>query len=79
MATTKIDLGAMVNNAANTFFSYLNKRIGGGGNPLNDQNTQSSLKVGNVGGIFGINLNWGTIAVIGVGIVGIVLLVKKLH
>lgn len=75
----KIDLGNIVNNSVNTLFSYLNKRIGGGGNPLNDQNSQSSLKVGNVGGIFGINLNWGTIAILGAGIVGVVLLVKKVR
>ena len=74
---TKIDLGAIINQGINTAFSYLNKRIGGNANPLNNQNTESSLKVGNVGGIFGINLNWGTIAIIGGGIVAIVLVARK--
>ena len=78
MATTKIDLGSMINQGVNTLFSYLNKRIGGAANPLYDQNTQSSVKIGNVGGLFGINLNWGTLALIGAGIVGAVLIVKKI-
>lgn len=78
MAATKIDLGAMINQGVNTLFSYLNNRIGGGANPLRDQNTESSLKIGNVGGIFGINLNWGTLALIGGGIVATVLIVKSI-
>lgn len=76
---TKIDLGSVVNQAINTVFSYLNSRIGGKANPLNSQNTDSSLKIGNVGGIFGINLNWMTLGIIGAGIVGVVLLVKKVR
>jgi hypothetical protein len=79
MATTKIDLGAVVNQAINTAFSYLNSRIGGKANPLNSQGTDSSLKIGNVGGIFGININWMTLGIIGAGIVGVVLLVKKVR
>ena len=74
---TKIDLGAVANNAINTLFGYLNKRIGGGNSPLNNQNDQSAVKIGNVGGIFGINLNWTTLALIGAGIFGIFFIVKK--
>jgi len=76
MATTKIDLGAMVNQGANTLFGWLNKSIGSGGSPLVQPNS-NQVKVGNVGGIFGINLNWTTIAIIGAGLVGVVILVKK--
>lgn len=78
MATTKIDLGNIINQGVNTIFAFLNKRIGGAANPLYDQNTTSSVKIGNVGGLFGINLNWGTLALIGAGIVGAVLIVKKI-
>lgn len=76
---TKIDLGGMINQGVNTFFSYLNSRIGGNANPLQNPNTTPSVKIGNVGGIFGINLNWGTLALIGGGIVATVLIVKKVR
>lgn len=74
----KIDVGNMVNQGVNTLFNWLNKTIGGGNSPLNNQNEQSSVKIGNVGGLLGINLNWGTLALIGAGIVGVVLIAKKL-
>ena len=71
----KIDLGAIVNQFATVGANALNRLIGSGGSPLN--NNDSKVQVGNVGGIFGINLNWSTIAIIGVGIVSLVLVVKK--
>jgi hypothetical protein len=79
MAGTKVDLGAVANQGINTAFNWLNKLIGSGGSPLNKTvPSAGQVKVGNVGGIFGINLNWTTIALIGVGLIGVVFLVKKL-
>jgi len=78
MAGTKVDLGAVANQGINTAFAWLNKLIGSGGSPLNKTVPATGVKVGNVGGIFGINLNWTTIALIGVGLIGVVFLVKKL-
>jgi hypothetical protein len=76
---TKVDLGAMINNGFNTGLSILSKLVGSGGSPLNNPVTTSGqVKVGNVGGIFGINLNITTIALIAAGILGVVLIVKKL-
>jgi len=77
MATTKIDLGAVANQGINTAFAWLNKLIGSGGNPVNTTPAAGQVKVGNVGGVFGINLSWGTIAIIAAGLVGVVFLVKK--
>jgi hypothetical protein len=76
MAGTKIDIGKMVTDLFNTGVNYLNNRIGSGASPLN-QTTPGQVKVGNVGGIFGINLNTTTLLLIGGGLVAVVLLVKK--
>jgi hypothetical protein len=78
MAGTKVDLGAVANQGINTAFAWLNKLIGSGGSPINNTPAAGQVKVGNVGGLFGINLNWTTIALIGVGLVGVVFLVKKI-
>ena len=76
--STKIDLGAVINQGIQTGFAWLNKTIGSGASPLaNPSYGGSNVKVGNVGGLFGINLSWGTIAIIGVGLIGVVFLVKK--
>jgi len=75
---TKIDLGAVANQGINTAFAWLNKLIGGGGSPINTAPAAGQVKVGNVGGIFGINLSWSTIAIIAAGLVGVVFLVKKM-
>jgi len=76
---TKIDIGAMINQGVNTGLAYLNKLIGSGGSPLNKPVTTSGqVKIGNVGGIFGINLNWTTLALIGAGLIGVVFLFKKI-
>jgi hypothetical protein len=72
----KIDLGTMINNLFNVGTNYLNKLVGSGGSPLNTK-VPGELKVGNVGGIFGINLNIKTVAFIGLGIIGMVLIVPK--
>jgi len=76
---TKIDIGAMINQGFNTGLAYLNKLIGSGGSPLNKPvATTGQVKIGNVGGIFGINLNWTTLALIGAGLIGVVFLFKKI-
>jgi len=77
MAGTKVDLGAIANQGINTLFGWLNKTIGSGGSPL-VKPEGSGVKVGNVGGIFGINLSVTTIALIAAGLVGVVILVKKI-
>ena len=74
----KIDIGGIINQYATVGVNWLNKLIGSGGSPLNKPAPGSQVSVGNVGGIFGINLNWTTIALIGVGILGVVLIVKKI-
>lgn len=74
----KMDWNKVIDQGINTAFAYLNKTLGVGASPLNTPTASpSQVKVGNVGGIFGINLSWGTIAVIGVGLIGVVFLVKK--
>lgn len=78
MSGSKVDLGNMVNQGFNVLVGWLNKTIGSGNSPLNDPSLQGGhVKVGNVGGLFGINLNWMTIAAIGAGLIGVVILVKK--
>lgn len=75
----KIDLGKMINDAWQLGTFYANKMIGSAGSPLNKPvATAGQLKVGNVGGIFGINLNVTTLALIGVGIIGVIFVAKKL-
>ena len=74
----KIDVGGIINQFATVGANALNKLIGSGGNPLNTYERNSSqIKVGNVGGIFGINLNLTTILLIVAGVVGFVLVIKK--
>lgn len=74
----KVDLNKMISDAWNLGLSLAHKAIGSGGSPLGKPGVGSQVKVGNVGGVFGINLNWTTIALIGVGLVGVVFLVKKI-
>lgn len=75
--STKIDIGAIINQGIQTGFAWLNKTIGVGASPLNQTTTAGQVKVGNVGGLLGINLSWGAIAIIGVGLIGVVFLIKK--
>jgi hypothetical protein len=77
MAKIKIDLNKMISDAWNVGVKYANKLIGSGGSPLGKPGVGSEIKIGNVGGIFGINLNWSTIALIGAGLIGVAILVKK--
>jgi hypothetical protein len=76
MASTKIDLGAVANKGIDVLFGWLNKTIGAGNSPLVKQES-GNVKVGNVGGIFGINLNITTIILLAAGVVGLVLIIKK--
>lgn len=77
MATTGVDLNSMISNFGNTLINSLGKLIGSGG--VSKVVTGSTgANVGNAGGVLPINLNWGTIAIIGGGIIVIVLLVKKI-
>lgn len=77
MAGTKVDIGKMITDLFNTGVNYLNNRIGSGASPLN-QTTPGQVKVGNVGGIFGINLNTTTLVLIGAGLIGIFFIAKKI-
>ena len=77
---TKIDLGKMVTDLFNTGLNYLNNRIGSGNSPLTKPIAGSGdqVKVGNVGGLFGINLNITTLLLIGVGIFVVIFVAKKI-
>jgi len=73
---SKIDVGGMVNQGVNTLFAWLNKTIGAGGSPLKDTK-ESGAKLGDVGGILGINIKWSTVAIVGAFAVFLVILAKK--
>lgn len=75
---TKIDLGKVANDLLQVGTNYLNKLVGSGGSPLNQPVTTNQVKVGNVGGIFGINLNITTLLLIAVGIVAVIFIGRKL-